>query len=328
MASTRPIRLLDAEPDLGRYLTPEDHHVLEGLPVPTVLVARGELELGRLLKKHHAYGAVVLDGMLVRRLRVGEQTGLRLLGPGDLLGAPGAPASSLLVASSWQAAAPTRLALLEREVLLAVRRTPRLAAGMHARVAEQVDRVAVQLAICQLARVEHRLLSLLWLLAESWGQVTPSGTALRLHLTHETLGGLVGARRPTVTLALGELVARGSLAKQDRGWLLLDAPPAGSANGGREHLPELLPGAEAYGGQEHGPAPAAGGAPSSAVLRAGVAQEIAATVARLREQHDASVDRLRTGRDQIAETRQRSRLLRERIARERELRRAAAPSGR
>jgi CRP-like cAMP-binding protein len=327
MASTGPIRLLDAEPDLGRYLTPEDRSVLEGLPVPTVLVPRGELELGRLLKEHHAYGAVVLDGMLVRRLRVGEQTGLRLLGPGDLLGAPGAPASSLLVSSSWQAAAPTRLAVLEREVLLAVRRTPRLAAGMHARVAEQVDRVAVQLAICQLARVEHRLLSLLWLLAESWGQVTPSGTALRLHLTHETLGGLVGARRPTVTLALGELVARGSLAKQDRGWLLLDAPPAGSANGGREHLPELLPGAEAYSGHEHGPL-ANGSAPSPALLRAGVAQEIAATVARLREQHDASVDRLRTGRDQIAQTRERSRLLRERIARERELRLAAAPSGR
>ncbi len=46
-----------------------------------------------------------------------------------------------------------------------------------------------------------------------------------MHLTHDVLGGLVGARRSTVTLALGELADRGALIRQDRGWLLLGAPP-------------------------------------------------------------------------------------------------------
>ena len=34
---------------------------------------------------------------------------------------------------------------------------------------------------------------MMWLLAESWGQVTSAGTTLPLTLTHDTLGGLVGA---------------------------------------------------------------------------------------------------------------------------------------
>jgi hypothetical protein len=72
--------------------------------------------------------------------------------------------------------------------------------------------------------VDQRLLAILWLLAESWGHVTPAGTRLPLTLTHDALGGLIGARRPTVTLALGDLTERGAIVRQDRGWLLLEAP--------------------------------------------------------------------------------------------------------
>jgi hypothetical protein len=44
-------------------------------------------------------------------------------------------------------------------------------------------------------------------------------------LTHETLGALVGARRPTVTLALRKLTDDGALVPQDAGWLLVAPPP-------------------------------------------------------------------------------------------------------
>ena len=65
---------------------------------------------------------------------------------------------------------------------------------------------------------------MLWLLAESWGHVTSSGVRLPVLLTHETLGALVGARRPTVTLALRNLVERGAIVHQYSGWLLLERP--------------------------------------------------------------------------------------------------------
>ena len=234
------VRLLDIEPDLGRYLTAGDHQSLDGLPVPALEVSVGEVDLPALLATHQAFGGVLLDGLLVRRLVVGETATLRLLGPGDVLGAAPGFSSILVSGRSWRAAAATRIGALDREVLLASHRAPRLVAGLHARAAEQTDRVAVQLAICQLPRVEDRVLSMLWLLAESWGQVTAHGTALRLHLTHETLGGLVGARRSTVTLALGQLTGGGAILRQDRGWLLLEPPASARALPESEPGPELL----------------------------------------------------------------------------------------
>lgn len=52
---------------------------------------------------------------------------------------------------------------------------------------------------------------------------------LPIELTHSALGGLVGARRPTVTLALSELTERGAIVRQRDGWLLLEEPKAPGA---------------------------------------------------------------------------------------------------
>ena len=52
------------------------------------------------------------------------------------------------------------------------------------------------------------------------GKVTPAGIRLQLSLTHEMLGRLIGARRPTVTLALKELAEQNSVIRQDSGWLI------------------------------------------------------------------------------------------------------------
>jgi hypothetical protein len=55
--------------------------------------------------------------------------------------------------------------------------------------------------------------------------VTPSGTVLPVALTHDALGECIGARRPTVSLALKELADRGALVRLDEGWLLLEPMP-------------------------------------------------------------------------------------------------------
>ena len=234
------VRLLDAEPGLARFMNGVDAEALEGLPVPVVTAGAGEVDAGAIIAAQRAFGLLLLDGMLVRRIVVGETATLRLLGPGDVLSAPPADSSMLVGSAGWRAAVPTRMAVLGREVLIAMHRAPRLAAGLHAHSTEQADRVALQLAICQLPRVEDRVLSLLWLLAESWGQVTSEGTALRLHLTHETLGGLVGARRSTVTLAIGQLTDAGAILRHERGWLLLKRPVGVTVAPATEQDPELL----------------------------------------------------------------------------------------
>lgn len=234
MVPTTKIRLIEAEPGLMRYLGPEDCEQAQEIQLPVIPLGKGEAELRRLFERHGAFGALVLEGMLLQQLTLGKHAGLRLLGPGDILSLTGAPRSMLVMQSSCRATVPTRLVLLEREMLLAVRRWPKIAAGLHAHSGEQSERLVTQLMICQLPRVDERLLALLWLLAESWGQVTRDGTLLPIALTHAALGGLIGARRPTVTLALGNLTAAGAIQRQPRGWLLLGSPDelaaAGSAH--------------------------------------------------------------------------------------------------
>jgi len=204
--------------------------------VPVATVLKGEFAL---LDEGNPFAALVLEGMLFQRLRVGDQVALRLLGPGDILSG-GTLRSTLLTQVECSAAARTQLALLGSEVLIAARRWPRLMAGLNVRIGEQSERLAVQLVICQLPRVEQRLLALMWLLAESWGRVTPAGTIVPLGLTHEALGELIGAKRSTVTLALAKLTKRGAMLKEDGGWLLLEGPPGSVGEMARIQEPRLL----------------------------------------------------------------------------------------
>ncbi|HWD63952.1 MAG TPA: Crp/Fnr family transcriptional regulator [Solirubrobacteraceae bacterium] len=235
MVPTPTIRLFDAEPDLIRFLGPEDSERARETQLPVHSLNKGDTDIQALFESSSAFGALVLEGMLLQSLRLGNHSGLRLLGPGDILSITQTPKSILVIESTCRATVPTRLALLEREMLMAVRRWPQIAAGLHAHTGEQSERLVTQLMICQLPRVDERIVALMWLLAESWGQVTPAGTFLPISLTHAALGGLIGARRPTVTLALGNLTHAGLLRRQQRGWLLLGSPDQLAAAGSAHH---------------------------------------------------------------------------------------------
>lgn len=224
MAPTPTTRLFDAEPDLIRFLGPEESEEAREIQLPVSSLPKGDADIKALFETGGAFGALVLEGMILQSLRLGNHSGLRLLGPGDVLSITQTPRSMLVIESTCRATVPTKLALMEREMLMAVRRWPQIAAGLHAHAGEQSERLVTQLMICQLPRVDERILALMWLLAESWGQVTPAGTFLPISLTHAALGGLIGARRPTVTLALGNLTNAGVLRRQQRGWLLLGSP--------------------------------------------------------------------------------------------------------
>ncbi len=216
------VRLLEVEPEFGRFLSDEERGEARALTLPVVRVAKDQPEVGGALATRHAFGALVLDGMLLQRMRVGGQEAMRLIGSGEVLGVDASRTTSLLEQSGWRAVADSRLIVLGHDFLLAARRWPGLFAGVHARSAEQTERVNAHLVICQLPRVADRLLGIMWLLAETWGRVTPAGVTLPLVLTHEALGSLIGARRPTVSLAIAELVERGAVVRQSEGWLLLE----------------------------------------------------------------------------------------------------------
>src|ERR1700742_5399311 len=115
----------------------------------------------------------------------------------------------------------TRLAVLDEPAARCMATYPQLTGALVARAVERSRSLAVNMAIIHQARVNIRLLMLLWHLADRWGRVRSEGVVVPLHLTHSVLADLVAARRPTVTSALTELTRRGLVEPKTRGWLLL-----------------------------------------------------------------------------------------------------------
>jgi CRP/FNR family transcriptional regulator, cyclic AMP receptor protein len=300
MAPAARVSPLEAWPELRGYVSARDLDEIARVRLPVITVDNGVIELHDVLREHGAFGATVLEGIVMNSLRVGDQTGIQLLGPGDLLIEGSEPMPSWLRDADSRAAASVRLALFGNDLLAVALRWPRIIQGLYAGVADQLQRLTAQLVICQLPRVDERVLAMLWLLSESWGYVTPSGVRLPLALTHEMIGGLVGARRPTVTLALRKLVQDGAIVHQDSGWLLLEQP-AQSA----EPAPKIVP--------PQVEQPIAGPwAREQEEDRSAAYAELLDTVRRLRERHqfDRQVSRdqlnvIRTARVRMSATRQR-----------------------
>jgi CRP-like cAMP-binding protein len=226
---SRAVHLLDADPDLGALLSHErliaarrrliarEHGVPRGEWLDERLHRAGPEQLGML----------VLDGVVARELLMRDNISTELLGAGDLLRPwQDQPRDQLLRASvRWTILEPVRCAVLDQSFAEQAALFPEVHAMLIDRVTERAHRLALTQAISQLNGVDHRIHALLWHLAERWGRVTPRGTAISLNLPHRVISQLVGARRPTVSTALRELVEAGAIERRpDGGWLLTGEP--------------------------------------------------------------------------------------------------------
>ena len=118
------------------------------------------------------------------------------------------------------------MAVIDHSLAVRAAQWPEIFASLVERAARRAERLVVMQAIGHLTRVDDRLLALLWCLAERWGRVVPDGVLVNLRLPHRTLAGMVGARRPSVTTALGQLIARNAIERRaDGGWILHGPPP-------------------------------------------------------------------------------------------------------
>jgi hypothetical protein len=232
---TPSVALLDVDPDLGRLLRPDRY-----ADARRALVARrSRLPAGPWDGAHPGPGGdddaglLVLDGLIAREVAMTDTVSCHLLGPGDLIlrRRYGDPGQLLRAEPRWAVLAPATVAVLDRRVGIALCAFPEVNAMVADRLAEQMDRMAIGQAIGQLNGVERRLLALLWQLAERWGRVAPQGILVPLALTHGVLGALVGARRPTVSTALGRLMRQDQIQRQDDGTWLLTGEPVGQPVG-------------------------------------------------------------------------------------------------
>ncbi|HEX2086740.1 MAG TPA: helix-turn-helix domain-containing protein [Solirubrobacteraceae bacterium] len=225
------VQVLAEDRQLAALLAPEEHAAAsQHLIAAEMRLGEGPWEPeGPLGAAAGDFGYLVLDGLLSRDVRVGRHGCAELLGPGEVLrpwDVDEGAAAPVRHESAWRVLQPARLAVLDARFAAIAGRFPPLVAELLSRTLRRSRDLAFLLAIAAMPRLDARLLAALWHLADRWGRVGPEGTVVPLRLTHETLAGLVGAQRPSVTTALRSLERRGALRRDaGGGWLLLGDPP-------------------------------------------------------------------------------------------------------
>jgi hypothetical protein len=217
-AAQRPVRLAEADPDLAARCGPG----AAALSLSTLRLQTGRWTSTAELR-HDVRALLVLDGVLVRTVRVGAQCRSELLGEGDLI-CPRDDEQRIATVDAgvdWDVLQPARLGLLDDDFFAAASRWPQVGAALAVRGVQRAQRLSVQLAIADLRRIDERMVALLLHLGDRWGRVTPEGIHVPLRLTHDLLAQLLGAQRPTVTTSLNDLERAGRLLRRsDRTWIV------------------------------------------------------------------------------------------------------------
>jgi CRP-like cAMP-binding protein len=219
MAQTaaRGVLVLDEDPELAAGLDPAElEEARRALIVPRVTREPGSWDPAQDAPEP-SLGLLVLDGLVTVNVVLGDRVASQLVGPGDILHPARALDVLLPAALTHHVSELATLAVLDRRFIAGTRRWPALLLALHERMRQQERRLAVLAAIGKLRRVEDRVVALLWHLAERWGRIGASGVIVPLALTHETIGRLAGAERPTVSLALAQLARDGTVVRREDG---------------------------------------------------------------------------------------------------------------
>jgi CRP/FNR family transcriptional regulator, cyclic AMP receptor protein len=224
------ISIVEADPDLGELLDPD--HLERARREARARLQRlsvGEWDAAAALERDaHHRGFLIVEGLLSRTVDVLGRRCVELLGHGDVM----RPwqwddeGSHVRAEVGWVVLEPTRLAVLDHGLVRRMAPFPQLGVELFNRGTRRAHHLAVALAIAHHQRVDDRLVLTLWHLAERWGRVHTDGVVVPLPLSHQRLADLVGAHRPSVTTAMGELARAGTISRRDSGeWVLRGHPP-------------------------------------------------------------------------------------------------------
>jgi hypothetical protein len=173
-------------------------------------------------------GVLVLDGLLVRQVRIDDLRCCELLGPGDLLRPwdENDGAGTIECQTAWRVLEPTRLALLDGAFARRAGHWPTMTGELIQRSLRRTRSQSVLLALTQARRADVRLRTLFAHLADRWGRVTPEGIVIPLRLTHSVIAQLTGLRRPSVSISLAELEREGEVVRLSKDAWLIALPDA------------------------------------------------------------------------------------------------------
>lgn len=225
-----PVRLFDADPDLASHL-PEEllsrlrRHVL----ADTWTLERGHWAASdEPICLPSLFGLLVLDGVLVRRVTVGQRHSAELLGQGDIIRPQQAASDAYAIVAQqgeWSVISRACVAVLSHDLVGGLAGLDGVLPDLAARMIQRSRALALRLAMAQAPSVTDRAHVLLWHLADRWGRRERGRVALELRLSQDVLGDLIGAHRSSVNAALRELVEQGAIEMHDGRWDLCGDPP-------------------------------------------------------------------------------------------------------
>jgi hypothetical protein len=233
------VRVLERDPELGHHLSPQALKRASAAAIAPLLgVDEGPASFLIDEPGSHAHlGLLVLDGLIARHLSFGQIGASEFYAPGDLM-RPWVRRRDTAEFREvrWEVLAPAQLATLDQDFAYRVRAWPEIAAALLDRTAQRSDSQTLQAALHQGRRIEDRVLLALWHFAGRWGQIGPEARVVKLpNITGELLARFVGARRQSVSTALGDLADSGALKRGPNGTVILphEPPQLGQIQPGR-----------------------------------------------------------------------------------------------
>jgi CRP/FNR family transcriptional regulator, cyclic AMP receptor protein len=230
MTGERNVLVADAFPELVEQLDDEQARLARRhARAPLVTLRPGIWKPRRDLQREPGHlGLLIIEGLLTRDVALGETFASELVGHGDILRPADHDGEDAPVPFDvmWRVLEPTRIAVLDREFASVICHWPEAVEVVLRSAVRRAQTLAFTLAVSHTRRVDTRLHVLMWYLADRWGKVRADGVHVPLRLTHQTLGRLVGAQRPSVTSSLKQLATDGLLTRESDGtWLLHGDPP-------------------------------------------------------------------------------------------------------
>ncbi|MGH2846865.1 MAG: hypothetical protein ACRDL0_12745, partial [Thermoleophilaceae bacterium] len=150
------IRVLEADPDLGRGLGEAERRCAETLSWTTTrILAPGPWspDLHPEATCAGALGLLVLDGLLTRQVAVGGRHSAELLGSGDLLRPwelDTAYGAAVRADASWEVRELTSLAILDRGFAKRMSAWPEVTGELMGRAVGRSRAFAIRVCICQI----------------------------------------------------------------------------------------------------------------------------------------------------------------------------------
>jgi hypothetical protein len=216
-ADTAP--LLDLDPELGRGLSRAQQSDAKRELIARMMILRPGDSCQELFRTG-LFGALVIEGALVRRVATDRGRSLEVIVAGDLL-RPWQEDSGWVIESTIEPLVETRVAVVAPLGADSICKFPPVIEALLERAFRRIRGMATQAAFDSRAGMDQRVLFSMWHLADRCGERVDGGRVIPLPLTHQMIADLLGAQRTSVSAAISRLSGEGMLSRTEgRGWML------------------------------------------------------------------------------------------------------------